>query len=793
MSAPSQEAIDQCTLLTGCSQTQAIEFLKRYDNDANRAINAFLDNPDAINLADQGSFGATIDDGLNYERRTSGKTTTAEGDNFVNVHPYMNANEMLSPVTDSQETGVVPVGGESFGPATKEQYDERSWGMTLFQPSKRAVQPDADPERRRRDEEQPAFLRNSEETYYLPAFITILHSIPEVRESLLLRNRVLDDYGFDEQWWNGLPIQLPEEASMDAEKRQYFGILTEVQRLMAFLDGTARAYGNADHLADLASNSCSSPEEALDKFMALWQEAAVSSASEKAAVFAKLFQSFCMKVARSSTGEEESGLGEPFRLIEAYCYPDRQADLYDTLDESIWPDYNKEVLDDIWLEYIAPVLPVKLDSISTDGAATIGVKIPFTLYVDRYLPEQREWAKALRQLRLTIDEERQKLTKQIRMYDDMGDAGTRSILMKAKQAVELTLNDCWTKGLIEDERRLEEAPFYHEKAKALISKFDAILPQIDEKITSLNSRKQALLSSLQEETRKFTTKTDDPATSAQHEYTLRGFSTSPHITYLRCPASEDSEPSTTFVDPASGERRQWWRISYSVVDGQSGIKSRATPPENTDFAGYNARPITIAEAETAASKDARSALFVYVNEKALAGLTSSDSMDLMAAGDLPEPLEKFLKSDNEAFERECRMFEEELARKKEASDQQPSNIVALEGRQYESSQYDARHPPPIPPRPVKVLGYEMQDVSATDAIGEDQKSEDDQPIKIEVENEQGNWDMMHFPTPTSTLKQKVARERAARLEQEQQHLLEQRQREQQQEQHEQQQQEKEES
>lgn len=410
-----------------------------------------------------------------------GKVPSTQGDNFVNLHPYMGTDNTL-PMRDAQETGVISARGERFGPATREQYDERSWGMTLFQPTKRQIQPDTDPERRRRGDGQPVFLRTSEETDYLPAFITILHSVPEIREILLQKTRLLDDYGFGEQWWNGQPIQLPEEASMDAEQRQYFSVLTEVQRLMAFLDGSTRAYGSADHLADLVSTSSSSPDEALDKFMASWQEAAVSNAPEGCARNAKIFQSFCMKVLRSDTGVEESGTGEPFRLIETYCYPERQADLYDALDETIWPDYNKNLLDDIWLEHTAPVLPIKVTSISTGESSTVDVKIPFTLYVDRYLPEQKEWAKSLRQQRLHVEEERRHLDKQINLYGDLSEKGAKAILAKTKRAAELLRHDCWSTGLIEDENKLQEAAVYHEKAQSLASKIDTVLPQLDEKI-----------------------------------------------------------------------------------------------------------------------------------------------------------------------------------------------------------------------------------------------------------------------------------------------------------------------
>ncbi|KAI5285024.1 hypothetical protein KEM54_000887, partial [Ascosphaera aggregata] len=184
MAEPPQEAIEQCTLLTGCTEKQAIEFLKRYDNDANRAINAFLDNPNVINLVD-----------VSRIKKTSNEKASSEGDKFTHITEYMSSGDPLGP----QESGTISTGAGVIGPATREQYDERTWGVTLFDPTKREVQPEADPERRKREHGQPAFLCASQEAHYLPGFLTILHTIPEVKETLLLKGRVLDDYGSDDQ------------------------------------------------------------------------------------------------------------------------------------------------------------------------------------------------------------------------------------------------------------------------------------------------------------------------------------------------------------------------------------------------------------------------------------------------------------------------------------------------------------------------------------------------------------------------------------------------------------------
>ncbi|KAI5289975.1 hypothetical protein KEM54_002761, partial [Ascosphaera aggregata] len=542
-------------------------------------------------------------------------------------------------------------------------------------------------------------------------------------------------------------------------------------RLMALLEGTNRAYGSADQLADLASTSCSSPKETLDKFMTLWQEAVTTT--EGGANVSKLFQSFCMKVSRSSTGIEERGSGEPFRLIDAYCYPDRQEDIYDALDESIWPDHDKDILEDIWLETVSPVLPIKVSSV-LPSVNDVTIKIPFVLYVDRYLPECMEWAKTMRRMRLDVEEERRELEKRISQYEETNGPTIKAVLEKAKTAAELLLEDCWTTGLIEDKSREEQARACHEKVRSLTSTIDSILPQIDEKIASkelalvfalqialctktdissaLKSRKAALIESLNKETRKFTTKTDDPETSAQREYTLRGFCTSPHVIYLQRPAMGDLDSSTAYVDPTTREKWQWWRITYPAEEGVSGRSSRTTPPGNTNYAGYSAR-MSLDEIERLMSNDGRSALFVYVDKKALADLPKGNLTGDTVTDGLPAPLKQFVDQDNAAFEDECRRFQEDLARKKDELNRPYSDMAELKGREMSVDPlHNPQVPPPVPPRPERTLGVLKEEEGGDNLSRGGDKSDDSQTITIEVENEEGKWDKMKFPSSSSSTK-----------------------------------------
>ena len=70
---------------------------------------------------------------------------------------------------------------------------------------------------------------------------------------------------------------------------------------------------------------------------------------------------------------------------------------------------------------------------------------------------------------------------------------------------------------------------------------------------------------------------DDPTTSPQHPYTLRGVSTDPDTTYLLYPVVEEDEKTTNlednFIDTnKGGSAYEWWKIVYSEMDPKPVVK-----------------------------------------------------------------------------------------------------------------------------------------------------------------------------------------------------------------------------
>lgn len=299
-----------------------------------------------------------------------------------------------------QETGVTSTHQPTFGPATRDDYDEGNWSMTLFNSASREIIISPDPEDRKRIDDEPAFLRPSPDNTYLGALITILHSIPLAREALLLRNRVLSDYGHDSQWWNGQSINLPKIVTIHdgiETDNDWDDILYESQRLVAFLDSTSRAFGSTDALAGLRCLVSYDSEGNIGKYLEKWQEAAICA--DPGNQLATVFSSTAL---RQPLSGYESPVGKDFTALETFVEPEHGQTLYDVLDLLMWSDKSGEELDDVWLEHVADILTIKLTS---DLSQSVDVKIPPVFYPDRYLASCRDAAREYRLRKLQIYDE----------------------------------------------------------------------------------------------------------------------------------------------------------------------------------------------------------------------------------------------------------------------------------------------------------------------------------------------------------------------------------------------------
>ncbi|KAL5002860.1 hypothetical protein BDV10DRAFT_156381 [Aspergillus recurvatus] len=674
-SEPSEEAISSFISFTNTSRGQAISFLKANDLDSNKAINAYFEDPTGPHIQVSGYHNDTGASAYQIEHSDApapAPIPPSRPPSTSNMRDAAHAVELPPPPAPSQdtkgnglslaeqeerqlqqavamslnqnlgqqETGVTTT-GQHFGRATRDHYEQDDWAMTLFNSSAREIVISPDPIDRKRQPAEPAFIRPTQDSLYLSGLFTILHSIPLAREALLLRNKVLSNYGHDAQWWNGQPIYLPKIVSIhDAQdgNTEWDDILYESQRIIAFLDSTTRAFGSTDALAGLKRLETYGSGSAVGTFLDAWQEAAV--AADPGNPLATVFSSTAYKRPpktddSGATGQEtlidEEPIDKEFFTLEPYVEPIHGQTLYDVLDGTMWSDTPGEDLDDVWLEHVADILTIQLDSVDTTTRA-IDVKIPAAFYPDRYLASCRDIAREYRLQRLQIREDVVRLRSVMDRISASGSARaatSREVLGKAADAA--------TSLAPQDEEWSEDRISVQELALQL----KAISRKIEDKLKELESRQQQALESLKSYSKYLTEPSTSPGEPPVHKYTLRGVCTEPHVTYvLRRSIPNDTEPKP--------DEYEWWRISFSVDDAKSRqAQTGRSAPTDADVIGYTARKVREVEVLRAAREESKNVLLVYAN---------SNAMNYKEEP-APAPLQRFVSDDNVAFEKELQEWE----------------------------------------------------------------------------------------------------------------------------------------
>ncbi|KAJ5573988.1 uncharacterized protein N7459_008415 [Penicillium hispanicum] len=550
-----------------------------------------------------------------------------------------------------QETGVTSktetAGEAQFGKATRDHYDEGAWAMTLFNASSQEVVSIPEPEDRKRVDNEPAFLRPTPDNLYLGGFLSILHEIPLAREALLLRSKMLSDYGHDAQWWNGQPINLPKIVTVNeasAADNDWDDILYETQRLMAFLDSTQRAFGSSDALASLKQvNSYSSDsEEIIARFLETWHGAAIRADPDSP--LATVFMSRAYKKSPFDEGDEP--ISKELFTFEPVVDQDHGQTLYDVLDTAIWSDRPGEELDDVWLEHVGEVLIMKLDSL--ENAKSVDVKVPAVFYPDRYLSSYRDLSRDLRTKKLQAQGAVMKFDQLIQRYTmpptPMGTLTRKEILEKAADAIPVAL-----KTAMEGKSERMSPEVARERAEQLPRKLKAYAANVEAKLKALQSGRQRALETVRRFSKSLTEPSEPPSESPVYKYTLRGVCTEPHVTYILKRRNANDTADAIEVD---GERSdyQWWRISFSTEDGKArqaqkrekqGSKNAS---QDGDVVGYTARKVREIEVLKAAREEWRSVLLVYASDAAMNAQVEPT----------PPQLQGFVNTDNEAFAAECK-------------------------------------------------------------------------------------------------------------------------------------------
>ncbi|KAJ5794896.1 hypothetical protein N7457_001495 [Penicillium paradoxum] len=687
-SEPAEEAIANFVSFTSTTREQAIAFLKANNLDSQKAINAYFEDPTGpqpepkqqptyyndkrgpwaptwgwdqqdnappipatapptrppsrtnIRTPDQSTRPQSSGITAPQESSEQGLSLAEREEKELQQAVAMS----LSSDIGQQETGVTLSSQPQFNKATRDHYDEGAWAMTLFNTSSEEVMISPDPEDRKRVEGEPAFIRPSQDGIYLGGLLTILHNIPLAREALLLRNKPLFDYGHESQWWNGQSVNLPKIVTVNDHgdvDSDWDDIIHETQRLMAFMDGTKRAFGSADSLARIKSMSSisSDSEEIVARFLEAWHGAAIRADPENP--LTTLFTSHAYK--KELFDEFEEPINKELFVFEPAVEQDHGQTLYEVLDSAFWSDRPGEELDDTWLEHVAEVLIFKVDALQKPNP--LGVDIPSVFYPDRYLSSCREFAREFRSKRQQIQGDVLQLESLIYRYtfprDPVSSLTITDLLAEAAKAAPKVVPeqmdgvDPSTPGVAGTE------------TMRIADQLREIATRIEAKLHELELRKQSAMESLREISKILTESSESPSEPPVHKYTLRGVCTEPHVIYVL--SNPKSTAPAHLMDLDSNTENsgnyEWWRISFSAEDGKMRqaekrkATSNSTNSDNGDVIGYNVRKVHEVEVLQAACEEGSSALLVYASENAMNASVDS----------APPQLQGFVNRDNDAF------------------------------------------------------------------------------------------------------------------------------------------------
>ncbi|KAL1957731.1 hypothetical protein VTO42DRAFT_5574 [Malbranchea cinnamomea] len=722
---PSENAIAEFVGITNVTRDKAIAFLKANNLDSNRAIDAYFENPDGpgpvsqawstVSTAPQEAYGYQSQNVMSdfdtdptcygiAPSRPPSETSMRERHEGVNItravemstetsvsmthqitaldrddHEMQQALALSlsdNPNYFSQETGIVSASGSNLRPAYRDHYEEVNWALTLPSSEPREVCVDPDPEERKKIDGQPAFLRPAEDQDYLPALLTIFHAIPLARESLLCRKRVATDYGHDAQWWNGQTISLPPRALStgftSSQPSSKDDVVLEAQRLMAFLDGTKRAFGSTAALASIRTVGSWGAEKLVEKFLESWQSKTGEYKSDDQQPVP-----FLSRIIYRPDRMEEEPDEKSFMIADLSVGFDCPETLYDVIDASFWADMPDKELEDIWLDHVADVFTIRLTA--SMGNNGVGVRIPAVWYPDRYMESCREYAIELRKRKLQVE---QKVERLQNLIDQISEGeGVKDGARKFRELMEETL--AGSRIALNNHRSSDGQEFsdaMRETLEQFASQLRSVADQVERKLIGLEKEKTEALEGLADFSRRLTSPSASPDEPPQRRYTLRGVCTLPHVMYVLKRREIHTEP--TRDSPSEGETDgwQWWRISFSVddaaarlaevnqqpvvpssVEGQASAdrhikRRRISVPSNTDVLGYTARPVREIEVLRAAKEESSTVLLVYASDKAV-----NFQEDV-----LPPPLQVFVDTDNKAFEEEIQSaFQQEKATQKE--------------------------------------------------------------------------------------------------------------------------------
>ncbi|KIW71654.1 hypothetical protein, variant [Phialophora macrospora] len=683
MAQPIDDLISQVCAITALDEESAKVLLKKNNNDANNAINAWLENPersiipepassnewqdhDNFPFQDDATMGGMT--GLsrppsrvdNSRLDLSGEHAAASASNAKTLKEQEEMNdpdiqramaESLRQTLPGQENGVTQTGA-TFGPAKRDyNYEPNSWALTTYSTSREIIE-HPPPSKRRRIGDAPAFLRGSKETGYLASLLTIYHNIPLAREALLMPALRVHAYAHDNSWWSGATDENTKALSTDNTLRidqNERNLLTEVQCLMAFLDRTTRAYGSVDALADLQAVRNGNGDTLFHKFLEAWASAALKQASQEQ--LTQVFSSIAMK---ANGPNDDTAVEKTLYCVDPFINHHPNETLTDLLDNTIWNDEIGNI-DDVWISHCAEIFTVRLQE-PNSVSRTVDISLDPVWYADRYMYECREEMQQIRRQVQAIRRQIEQLT-QMQRRCQLVNSNNRALdiseILNAaiKASTVAASRNLGSNGFLDSRPSGSENTVTQSDVDELNSELQNVLQKIRQRLALLEQKKDELRARSRQITMQLTFPTPERPDVPHRKYTLQGVATKPGITYFRR-LNKNVDLLEHGQLGEEGMGYEWWRASWQQGDAR---QFAPHPP----LVG----PVTQAQAEAVGKSDVdsltpwsvdrvfetdvleavkteyNSVLLVYANENAVR----------FQGSELSLALRHFVDRDNQAF------------------------------------------------------------------------------------------------------------------------------------------------
>lgn len=663
---PSDEDIQAFIAVTGAPHNRAIQYLKAHNKDLARAINAYFDNPSAV--FDQQSQ-VSWDESQFHNDKTEGpqnqgqpsftvhpadtlkpnifsdtapsrppsrvstrgnETGASQNADFVEPEDEQFNRAMANSMNESQtlpgqERGTIDHSNQTFRPATREHYDPDSWAVVYPASQTQEILLNPEPNDRKRQPNTPVFFKTPSKSHRLSALIKILHAIPMARDALLNRTQILQDYGYEKDWWDGAPVKVLRIVNLDADGRKISDddIIYETQRLMAFLDETDRAYGSTNVLAEVEGIGLQDDCKA-SNFLNLWQAATARYASP----LARIFETVGTKL---DPNDPEDARTEHFPYFIVRVDNETSGKgltLYEALDHMLWADAKED--DEIYLEQVGDVFTLEVNN-QVENVPGLGIEIPPIWYADRYLPSHKQQAKDMlaRKAAVTsqLQNEEKLQTGMSRFQKPGGGAQVDAAKLLAKAIAyferKKAYQDATGNAFLTEQHSKEDLEKGETHTDPVAKELEALTARISDKLKTFEDIRDRAQGRLKEISQMYTIPPDDPKQPPHEKYTLRGVSTGANVVYVLEKTKPDEED-----DMLSTEAKdwQWWKVEYLSTETKPVLPKK----------------VTEANVLKAASSDSRNVLVVYANDKAIA----------YESGDIPSPLYNFVRADNLSFSAE---------------------------------------------------------------------------------------------------------------------------------------------